>query len=308
MENVETVIDNADNKKAPFYSYRGVGKCLSAGVSFLTDNFIFILKVFSPIFAIGAIFYSIYLYNSQNIETSSSIFATISLFVTLFVFAIEVAMLFRLYLQDSLNKGFLGYNTLSLIKASRKLILRSLVILLIEYLLFLVAFIPTLISYFYVIKTNNFVLFAITILANLIVFFFVIGVPNVLAYPYALMSRGNIFKDLWMGFKRGYKYWGKCFGLVLLTGLIIFVILVLFFVPVGILLGFKKSSEISISMGDIVNIPVWFDTIMYVVLYISSFVACFLELFFVSPFAYLYASVKVDEKQSEATLKIDEIV
>ena len=56
-------MDNNDNNKSvwnePFYKERNIGKCLSAGVSLISNRFIKIIKLASPVIAVTAVVFTL---------------------------------------------------------------------------------------------------------------------------------------------------------------------------------------------------------------------------------------------------------
>ena len=56
-------MDNKDNNKSawnePFYKERNIGKCLSVGVSLISNRFIKIVKLAAPAIAVSAIIFTV---------------------------------------------------------------------------------------------------------------------------------------------------------------------------------------------------------------------------------------------------------
>jgi len=312
MENIESITEE-EVAKQPFYSYRGVTKCYSAGVSFVTDNALFILKCFGPVFACLAFFSAAWMDLLCSFEPFYMTMSFVSLFLMMVTAYVMAAMTLRIFEQISLDKGFLGYNTWTLLKASRKKLVKLLHLFLITLVANIVALIPTIIAAVAVFwgmdknMTQEALAYKIIIvygvmLINLLIYGFVIGVPAYLATFYVLMEKGNSIKNAWKGLKAGYKVWGKCFGLELLIGLTFWLLSFVLGMLLGVMYSAKMAAAMSVLSGDPVDMPAIVDWILPVVDFVTMFFVCFLELMAISCGVYLYASVKADEKNKEKTL------
>lgn len=318
MENIESITEEKVAKQ-PFYSYRGITKCYSAGVSFVTDNALFILKCFGPVFACVAFFFTAWIDLMYTFQPFYFAISMVSLFLMVVSAYVLSAMVFRVFEQISLDKGFLGYNTWTLLKASRKKIVKVIHFLLIYIAVEIVAMIPTIITAVVIFSsidketnaealTYRIIIVYGVMLLNILVYAFVVGVPSYLALYYVVMEKGSSIKNAWKGLKEGYRIWGKCFGLELLLGLTFYLIGFVFGMLVSVMYAAKMAATLSSSMGDPIDMPVVMDWILPFVTFVSIFFLCFLEVMGISAGAYLYASVKADEKNKETAMSFVEDV
>lgn len=309
MENIESITEEKE-AKLPFYSYRSVLKCYSAGISFVTDNFLFILKTFSPVFACSALFFAIWL----DLLYSFQPYFILMSFIAFFLFAVNyyvvMAMTFRVFDQIALDKGFLGYNAWTLFKATRKKFVKMFHWFLICFVVVLVALIPTFITAIVLysgmdkttpletIGTNVLILYGV-MLINLIIFGFVVGVPMYMSMFYVMMEKGSSIKNAWKGLKVGYRLWAKCFGLLLLMVVTFDLLGAVFCSLLSVMYSAKAVAITSAAQGDIVYLPEAINWILPIVSFVTVFFSCFIDVMAVSCGIYLYASAKTDEKNKE---------
>jgi len=321
MDNIESITEEKEAKK-PFYSYRGVSKCYSAGISFITDNFLFFLKTFSPVFALSGAFTALMfaLMPMMVVNVGYVVAYYLDILLILGINLFGVAMLYRLILQDSLGKGFLGYNSWTLLKASRKQINRVVAYAFISIVLGIVSFIPSVVGIFIATLLSGVAegmdmaklaqlnsIGQLIVLANFLIVLFVLIIPFKMVLPYMMMEKGNMFKDFFKGIKKGYKIWGKNFGLFMLVSITILVLFCLTTLPCSVLISARTNALLSLQMGDPVTLPAGFSVFVMIAAFFQGFVMSFMSFIDILSFAYLYASAKHDDKQKDQGLKIDEL-
>lgn len=304
MENVESIIEETE-KKAPFYSYRSVGQCLSAGISFFTDNFLFMLKVSFPVLVISGALISVYF--SSVSPSGPSLIGSLASLGSMFMEFVIIGMVMRLILQESMGKGFLGYNSWTLFRASLGQIKRCTIIYITLFVVFMLLMAPTICAFFPLMNMGTPVVFAVVALLNLILVIFLFEVPANMALYYGVLENGSLWKNVWNGFKKGYKYWGRIFGLELIMFAVVAFICFCFALPAGVFAIAKNSMLQVQAMGDKVDdldvINCWFMFVSF----LSGFLCMFVHLVNVPVFGYLYATIKVSEEESVSLKKIDEL-
>ncbi len=313
MDNIETIIEDKEVKQ-PFYSYRRVVKCYSLGISFLTDNILFLLKVFSPLFAIFALVSTLSFMTFFQMVNLPVWFSVVYALIQVCALVCVIAMVSRLFEQEALSKGFLGYNFITLIKASRKQLMRTVCVFCVHIAVCVLFALPVVLSSLLMLKGKNmeqltmaFLVVGAISMAMFAIALFAYAIPCVVAVPYSIMERGNVFKNMWKGFKSGYKVWGKCFGLSFLVAITVVIIAMMLFIPNSVLFGIQSSIMMSRSMGDPIYVPSFLTWLMPLVQFLTYFVSLLLVVVSYSSYVYLYASVKADEIQQASVSKIDEI-
>lgn len=310
MENIESITEEKE-AKLPFYSYRSVLKCYSAGISFVTDNFLFILKTFSPVFACVALFFAIWMDLLYSFQPYFMVMSYLSLFLCGIFMYVIMAMTFRVFEQIASDKGFLGYNTLTLLKASRKKLVKMVHIYFINLASTIILLLPTIITgivlYFYGAGEEltmeslgiKFIIFGGVLFVNVMFAGFAFGVPYYLAIYYVAMEKGSSLANLWKGLKVGYRMWAKCFGLELLLSVTFSLLGFVLGSVLSVMYSAKTVALMSAAQGDTVDMPEAMNWILPVVSFLTIFFACFLDIMAVSCGIYLYASAKTDEKNKE---------
>lgn len=313
MENINEI-----QHKEPFYSYRKITRCLSAGISFLTDNFLHIVKLSLPYVVALAVFQTALAYigsNSSllqvmmgNPEASSVSMVTLGIIVGLLLIAMFVAYslysglvyrLIHIYSHDLPLKS-LGY--IQTLKSSVKYGIKcgvfylclALIVIVFETIAFVPFFIPTEGRMYLAIKLG-------VLLAVLLALFFVI-VPCAFSMQAIFLEEGKAYKNAVYGFKKGLKYWGKSFCLALLIGLLEMLLIFVLSLPSLSMAQCYQAATLSQLNGDAVVIPTGFNFWYLVVLFVTSCLISFIAWIGPTSFAYLYASMKTDEKEQANNL------
>ncbi len=306
MENVESFIEETGGKE-PFYTYRNIGKCLSAGISFITDNITPLLKLFFPIYLLDGL--SMVLMNA-NLK-STDIYGLVLLVVGIVLFIanniMRVGMLSFMLHLDSINKTFNKYNAWTLIVDSRKHTKRMLLFFLIFLCVCVITFLPVIAVIYFLYKTGHVNIAYYFVLMYVAMLIFLLLVPSATAMFYAVMENGSTIKNTWTGFKNGYKYWGKNFGVEIIAGLLVFLITTFLNLPAFVMSEAQLAAQASISTGESVTLPSIFTPMFLVTTFVTGILTSLISLLEISIIAHLYASIKTSEKDSTSILKIDEL-
>lgn len=297
--------------KAPFYTYRGVTKCLSAGISFLTDNFLHIVKLSLPFAVSFAVVMSAITYVCSNslfqkilagqVEGSEvsavTLFASLGvLYVLMFVIVVLfMGLIFRLvhiYTHDLPLKKYKYLPTLkSSLKYSGKIAAIYAVVLVLSFVFGMLSVVPFLFG-----GEGNFIL-GIKLLVSLVVIvaLLVFALPLNIALPAMIFEKGKPAKTAWYGYKKGLKIWGKVFCLNLLIGILGMFIMFVLSMPSLTMISSFNAATLSQMNGDSVQLPAGFNMWYVIVLFITYYLFSFMFWIQSVPYCYLYASIKHDE-------------
>lgn len=292
---------------APFYHYRGVSKCLSAGISFLTDHFLRLLWLILPVTlplagVLGALLFvqsdeSLFLYSSKGMVWS--IVLTVAVFI---MFAALLSTLYQLLVVYSREEEWWRlkwrhvYSLDWLKRLGKTLMVIVLQTIVIGFFVWVYVQIDKLpvgenelnIS---IAKVVGYVVLTVLLLA--------VMVPSSLCLPAAQLSDVGLFPSVWRGYRMGWRKWNKVFGLDVLTYIIVNVIAALLMSPALIAFFVRKEAVTSLLQGDAVALPSSFSFWAVLLFVVTSFLLCLVQLVGYTPQAYLYASLKSDETASK---------
>lgn len=295
-----------------FYTYRGISKCLSAGISFLTDNFLYLIKISLPIAILYSIINGALAYFLSDTHISQSLYTIVGgantsglgvvisfLLLCLLSYAstcFMLGLLYRLMCIHSHDIPLDKDNMLSTLKFSAKYGVKAFCFYLIP--LFIVLAFSTVSHYALMKNIANGAVFpwlTLGIVILIVIALLVFALPLSIALPAMYLEKGNAFKNCLYGYKKGIKSWGKVFCLslllVMLVGLIDFVLLM----PALSMISCYHAATDSILNGDAVTMPSGFHFWYAIVLFVSYFILFFVSWVSHTPFCYLYASIKSDE-------------
>lgn len=295
-------------KKTVLYCYRSIQKCLSEGISFLTDHFLRFVRLTLPVsipFAL-AVAALTYVACDVTIVTDSTLLWGIvgglsGLVVALT--AVYVALIFRmLQLQDE------GYDMNRL--TMRRLYSHTLCPMAFKALLVFLLIAAVTVAFCYALQyimgmetDDVLVTTASKVVGMVVVALVAIAVltPVTLCMPGVLLGNSNFFGNLWTAYKWGWRRWGKVFSLNLLVGMIVWIVSTLLFAPAIVVGLMQRNATMSIMGGDAVDLPASFGFWVAVVFVISAFIYTLLLWVQHVPLAYQYATAKVsvDEEQSQ---------
>ena len=271
----------------PFYSYRGVGKCYSRGISVFTDNFKCIFKFMWPITLACAFLYTLlhvaelfpYEITIAELELFKSYYFVILGLLFLIVHCIYIS---HVYVLIKLHASTYDLSKLSY-KFIYKEAVRNLRTIAPYYVLMVVVYALT--SFIYL---------------SPIVFIFAM-----LILPCLILSGKSFWRGVWFGLKLGYKNFFRNLSMALLLVFTVGIILGLINLPVYMFHMMAQSADMSSLAGDTVNIPLKYYYIAPGVILLLSFITSFLSISFYMPLAYLYASAQVTYEEKLSNIRRD---
>lgn len=295
----------------PFYKYRGVTKCMSAGISFITDNFLNLVKLSMPYTTAFAIVFAAILYIlsdssltqvlAGNADASNMSIVTLGitllilLFIGFVIFSLLEGLIFRLlhvYSQDlPVNKDGYKLTLKYSLKYTQKFIVYYIVTGFIGSLLGLLPVLPLFIPT----EGNLYLGFKLAGCVILFIIVIILALPFAISLPSMYFEKGNAFKNVVYGYKKGFKIIGKIFGLGILLMILIYTLLGVLALPSITLVSSYRAATLSVLNGDAANMPsgygFWYAVVLFVTCYLASFVIWLSN----AVYCYLYASMKVDE-------------
>jgi len=300
--------EKENQKEQSFYSYRSVAKCLSAGISFLTDHFWHLVKLSLPV----AIPLCLVLAASIYVSSDVSLLANpVNLLMT------EGVLTFLLVLLTAAFVGFvfnlirmkseeLDLRTVRLKDAYKKPFFKLTVNAFVVSMIFMVvAFgFGWLMMKSMMREAHDMSEVVENVVGAIIVLLIMIAVfvPTGFCLPNVELGEGSLMKKFWKGYKLGWKKWAKLFALTLVVGIIVGVVSILLMSPAIVISLMQRNASLSLLEGDAVHLPSLFPLWEVVVLLISTFLMTILSWIQYLPLAYLYASVKDDMGEDKGAL------
>jgi len=300
--------EKENQKEQSFYSYRSVAKCLSAGISFLTDHFWHLVKLSLPV----AIPLCLVLAASIYVSSDVSLLANpVNLLMT------EGVLTFLLVLLTAAFVGFvfnmvrmkseeLDLRTVRLKDAYKKPFFKLTVNAFVVSVIFMVvAFgFGWLMMKSMMREAHDMSEVVENVVGAIIVLLIMIAVfvPTGFCLPNVELGEGSLMKKFWKGYKLGWKKWAKLFALTLVVGIIVGVVSILLMSPAIVISLMQRNASLSLLEGDAVHLPSLFPLWEVVVLLISTFLMTILSWIQYLPLAYLYASVKDDMREDKGAL------
>ena len=307
VQNKETIEGKEEDNR--FYKIRNTGKCLSEGVSLLTEHFLRMLYLSLPISIPYAVSSAILAMVSTNLVVGItpekiimfSVFSTIS-FLTLIGM---LALVYR-FVEVRIADENLGKQTLKSIYNRRffALTLKSLCYVIITAVLVCIA-VGLLVLYSLIgskeMDLDKTTLKIVGLVLILLVFLiFAIAYRNVL--PTVMLQKGSYVRPYLDGLKRGFRKWGKMMQISVLVFLLVGVVSFLLSAP-AIVFTFVQSSALASQLnGDAVNLPDHFETWMFIILLVTEFVTFFISMVYFSPLSFTYASIMTEEEEAEGAI------
>ena len=293
-------MDNQDNNKSawnePFYQTRSIGKCLSIGISFLSNRFLQIMKLALPVICILALFTTIVVYVRCDASLEYSIGQTLlfKVFVDVNIEGLNVYSVGYKYLY---NKRFFNNVIIALIVSAIFVIVAVCLYLLASLLIQWIG--PNENASM---VQGGFSITHIAVGAGAVLLFVAVTVPLYMAISVMMLERNGIFTDLKRGYVLGWKKWGRVFALEMLVVILILIAALFVMAPAYVLSLMQHSATLSRMQGDAVDIPAYFSVITIGSLFISSLVMSVFMLCRYLPHAYLYATAKLEENDEETVV------
>ena len=292
-----------------FYKIRNTGKCLSEGVSLLTEHFVRMLYLSLPVSIPYALSSAIIAQLSTHIIsglTTSMLVSILAFSTILFLCSIAMlALVFRFVevkasneslkqqtFKSIYNKNFFGLS----IKALFYIIITSILAAIACGLVFLYMMIGS--KDWDLDKTTLKVIGLVVIL--LVLLTIAIAYNNVL--PTVMLQKGSFVRPYIDGFKRGFKKWGKMMQISVLVALLVGVVSFLLNAPAIVFTFVQRAALTSQLNGDAVNLPDHFEIWMFITLLITSFVSFYIQMLYFTPLSFTYASIKTEEEEADGAI------
>ena len=305
-QQVTTEVKEPDNR---FYKIRNKGKCLSEGVSLLTEHFLRMILLSLPISIPYALSSAILAQVATNLVAglTPQIIILLSVFSTLsFLTTIGMLALVYRFVEVRIAGKSLGEQTFKSIydKKFFGLSIKALFYVIITAILAGIA-IGLLVLYSFIggkeMDLDKTTLKIIGLMLILLVFLIIaIAYRNVL--PTVMLQKGSYVRPYLDGFKKGFKKWGKMMQISLLVFLLVGVVSFLLSAP-AIVFTFVQSSALTSQLsGDAVNLPDHFETWMFITLLVTQFVTFYVMMVYFSPLSFTYASIMTEEEEAEGAI------
>ena len=303
-------MDKENVEKWILYRYRGVQKCLSEGISFLTDHFLRFVRLTLPVSIPFSLVVAALIYLACDVTVltdGTTLMAVVGVLTGLCVAltAIYVALIYRLLqLQDE------GYDMNRL--AFRRLYTKALWPLAIKALgvSLLISVITAAFCYAfqYIIHLpldDELVTIASKVVGLVVLALVAIALltPLTLCTPGAMLGQEGFFRNIRTAYRWGWRRWGKVFSLNLLVGLIVEIVSTLLLAPAIVVALMQRNATMSIMQGDAVDLPAGFSVWVAIIFLASAFVYTLLLWLQHVPLAYQYASAKVADEEEHGQKK-----
>ncbi len=320
MENQDVIDRNSDDLvseemntdesgKNVFYKYRGVGKCISDGVSFITDHFFRFMKITLPVSILLAIFCAAFIYIACDISLMLSegvmyIIASLGIAVFL-VYSVFQSLIFQLLKLHTKNVEMKNLALRNLYKS-----IWGICIKIVGYnaLLVVIGSIIALVSGFILsipLDGLGMDIVKYCIVGLWVLVAVVVCLPYGISLPALVFGEHNFFRALWHGYVLGLKKIGKVTALFIIVFFIVELISLLLLSPAIIISMVQHSASFSLVAGDSVHLPDNFAIYSILILFLASFLSLLLTWMYYVPMSYLYASFIHDvEEQKKSKLPI----
>lgn len=313
-------MDNKDNNKSawnePFYKERNIGKCLSVGVSLISNRFIKVVKLAAPAIAVSAIIFTVVTLAFCNAgfeyEVADSVifkvFATLMGLAAVSLLAafafrcvdvnIEGLNIYSVGLKYTYNKEFWRKTLVAFIIGAVALAVMTAILLMANLIL----------NFFddqqAVEQTRNGIsIAAIIVFGIALVIAVLLITPLYMAMTTMMIRNNNLYKDFKDGYMLGWKKWGRIFALDVFINLIVAVMAVFLLSPAYVTSLMMHSATLSRMQGDAVNIPSYFTAITVCVLALSSVIFSIIVITRFLPHAYFYANVMAEDNDNNENKK-----
>lgn len=288
------------------FSYRSIGKCLSQGISFLTDHFWRVLWVSWPVAVPLAIVLAALAFHSCYLHFIVSPTADILLTCVLSVLALLAAAaytgyIYRLIVRHAEGLPIEGVRAKKVYdKGFWQLSIKALIVSLVEIIVVCILIaIGWGLDRLLLASHPAFFHWVLASLVALVVM--VVACPMTMCLPACALVEGKLPARLWAGFKLGWQRWTKVFSLWILTGIISGVVCCLLLSPAVVIAISQMQATQSELAGDVVSLPAGFAVYTFLILLISMLIASLLTWVQTVPQAYLFASLHGSQEKATAT-------
>lgn len=289
-----------------FFSYRSIGKCLSQGISFLTDHFWRVLwqswPVAVPLAVVLAaqVFHSCYLHFVVSPTADVLISCVLSVLIVLAT-AAYTGYIYRLIVRHADGLRIDGLRMRRIYdKRFWQLTLKALTVNIVEMVVAGVIVVAGLgLDRALLASQPAFFHWVLGALVALVLV--VAACPMTMCLPACALIEGNWIERLWAGFMLGWQRWTKVFSLWLLTGIISGVVCGLLLAPAVVIAISQMQATQSELAGDVVSLPAGFAVYTFLILLVSMLIASLLAWVQTVPQAYLFASLHGSQEKAAAT-------
>lgn len=305
--------ENADIKENEnrFYKLRNTGKCLSEGVSLLTENFRRMLFLSLPVcipYALStAIVVQMSTYLVASTSTQTIAFFVVSGILSILCFIGMLALVYR-FIEIRADDGSLKPQTFKSIYNRNFISLALKALFFFAITLMLVGIVIVALYLYSKIGTKDMdldkTILKLIGLVLVVLVFIIFGIAYNNVLPTLMLQKGNYFKATFDGLKNGFWKWGKMMQISVLVYLLETVVLFLLSAP-SIVFTFVQSSALTSQLnGDAVNLPENFKTWMFITLLVTQFATFFIQMIYYTPMSFTYASIKTEEKEAKGDIPL----
>lgn len=309
-DNVVSEEMNADESgKTVFYKYRGVGKCISDGISFLTDHFFRFIRLTLPVSIPLAVLLAAYSYiacDMSMMQSASMRYVLYGLFLAaLLVSSVQQGVIFRLLelYSDKADMKSITYRSLykTVWGCVGKVLGCNLVSVVIGNIVIGLGLLIWLIPMDgFELNIVKMILLGIWLLAGAVMY-----IPYEISMPALIFGKKKFFPALWYGYVLGLKKIGKVMALFIVLLFLVVILLALILSPAIVIAMMHHSASSSLLVGDAVSLPDNFAVYSILILFLASFFSTLLIWVQCVPMSYLYASLEYDvEEQKKNELPV----
>lgn len=289
-----------------FFSYRSIGKCLSQGISFLTDHFWRVLWVSWPVAVPLAVVLAAQVFRSCYlhfiVSPTADVLAGMALSVlTLLALAAYTGYIYRLIVRHRDGLPIEGVRVRNVYdRCFWKLSLKALTVSVVEVVIVgLIVAVGWGLDRWLLASRPAFFHWVLGALVALVIV--VVACPINMCLPSCALVEGKWFARLWAGFRMGCGRWAKVFSLWILTGIISGVVCGLLLLPAVVIAFSQMQATQSELAGDAVNLPFGFAFYAFLILLVSMLIASLLIWVQTVPQSYLFASLHGSQETAAAT-------
>ncbi|MCD8235807.1 MAG: hypothetical protein LUD00_03955 [Prevotellaceae bacterium] len=303
-DNVVSEEMNADESgKNVFYKYRGTGKCISDGISFLTDHFFRFIRLTLPVSIPLAVLFAAYIYISCDMSMMQSVgmrYVLSGLLLAAFlVVSVQQGIIFRLLklYTDKVDMKSITYGSLyktvwgSVGKTLGCNLVSEIIGSIVIGLAVLIWLMPVDGFEMGIVKM---ILLGIWLLAGAVMY-----IPYEISMPALIFGKKKFFPALWYGYVLGLKKIGKVMALFVVLFFLVGILLTLTLSPAIVIAMMHHSASFSMVVGDAVSLPDNFAVYSILILFLASFFSTLLTWMQCVPMSYLYASLEYDVEEQK---------
>ena len=316
MDNTQNNDNNNSAWNQQFFLYRGVGKCLSIGISFLTNRFWKIMRLALPVVAAAALVITPILYalcdaGIENDIEGNVIFKIGAAFLIILAAAAIQAFTFR-----CINVNIEGLNIYSI---GYKYIYNK-----IFWNNFLKTTVTNAVFAIIALGMGEATQLAIGLLGDeqqgqvaqwnptsipiwiaIAIIIYLITAPIYMTISVLCLENKGFGKDFIRGYKLGWKKIARVAELEFLILILVSILSIFIMAPAYVISLLLHSATLSQVQGDVVNIPAYLTPLTIVILFVAAIILAVITIARTIPHAYLYASVKSDETEETTAVIYD---